>query len=77
MTDTNVNLTPADLSALNDARDIARAERKEICRRRYKRQYARRGGRQPERMIRVSDIVTVTIGPLSAVTYPLNSLGIV
>lgn len=93
MSDTNVNLTSADISALNDARGIAWAERKKIRTRRYRRRYLRiceqrfaakgqgecafpwwqDGGE----LVRVSDIVTVTIGPLFAVTYPIDSLGLI
>lgn len=77
MSDTNVNLTSADLSALNDARGIAWAERKAIRRRRYLRRYMRIGGFTQVLMVRVSDIVTITIGPLSSVTYPIDALGLI
>jgi hypothetical protein len=77
MTDTNVNLSNEELRRLELGRIAYRLARKMIRKRRYLRQYMRRGGFTRALMVRVSDIVTITIGPLSAVTYPLDSLGLV
>lgn len=71
----NANTSVLEYERLTAERTQARLARKAINRRRYLRAYARR---MPyPRLMRVSDIVTVTIGPLSAVTYPIDSLGLV
>jgi hypothetical protein len=73
----NANTSVLEYERLTAARSAARLARKAINRRRYLRRYMRIGGFTRVLMVRVSDIVTVTIGPLSAVTYPIDSLGLI
>ena len=71
----NANTSVLEYERLTAERAQARLARKARNRARYERRYARR---MPyPRMIRVSDIVTITIGPLWSVRYPLDSLGLV
>ena len=73
----NTNTSVLEYERLTAERTQARLARKAINKHRYLRQYMRRGGFTHVLMVRVSDIITVTIGPLSSVTYPLYSLGFV
>lgn len=66
----NANTSVLEYERLTAERSAARLLRKAYARRRYLRRYARIGGRQPERMICVSDIVTITIGPLNVYGTP-------
>lgn len=71
MSDTNVNLSESDLAALAETRKWAWIRRKFIRTKRYRRQYARR--MPAERIVRVSDIVTITVGPLIYAYGPIGS----
>jgi hypothetical protein len=71
----NANTSVLEYERLTAERTFLRLERKRINRERYLRRYARIGGRP--KLIRVSDIVTITIGPLTAVTWPIDVLGLV
>lgn len=66
----NANTSVLEYERLAAERALAQLARKAINRRRYERRYARRMA-QP-RLIRMSDIVTITIGPLMAGGEPLD-----
>ena len=74
MTDTNVNLSSDELLDLKLSRRMARATRKLINGRRYYRRYYRiRGRGTPVHMLRVSEFVVVTIGPLTTAYGSIGS----
>lgn len=73
----NANTSVLEYERLTAERTQQRITRKAINRRRYLRRYMRIGGFTQVLMVRVSDIVTITIGPLSAVTYPIDALGLI
>lgn len=66
---TNANTTAADAERLTGEREFLRLERKRMNRARYE----RRHGRREPRLILVSDIVTVTIGPLTTAYSAIGS----
>ena len=81
----NANTSVLEYERLTAERTHARLARKAINKRRYLRHYARVSDRREgiynnvrfNYPVRVSDIVTVTIGPLFAVTYLIDALGLV
>ena len=69
----NANTSVLEYERLTAERAQARIARKAINRERYRRRYARIGGHKPERTVRVSEFVVVTVEPfpIHIPEYPL------